>query len=32
LPLFGGKKAPSIRDAPDWEKVMNFLIERIGEE
>jgi hypothetical protein len=33
LPLFGGKKKPSsIRDVPDWEKVLNFLSERIGEE
>ncbi len=33
MPLFGGKKKPpSIRGVPDWEKVMNFLTERIGEE
>jgi hypothetical protein len=31
LPLFGAKtKPPSIRDVPDWEKVMNFLTENIG--
>jgi hypothetical protein len=33
LPLFGSKKKPlSIRDVPDWEKLMNFLTERVGEE
>jgi hypothetical protein len=33
LPLFGGKKKPSsIRDVPDWEKVVNSLTARIGEE
>ena len=33
MPLFGGReKVQSIRDVPDWEKVMSFLTERIGEE
>jgi hypothetical protein len=33
LPLFGRKeKVRSVRDVPDWEKVMSLLSEKIGDE